>query len=240
MIRIAVIDDEKEILDEICLLIQKSFAPEDYAEVQGFQSAEKLLENVGRGARYDILFSDIDLNGMSGMELGRIVAEKLSQIYLIFITSYAEFAAESYLIRAYQYILKRDMRRRIPEIVKQLKETIRKETKTYIWVGTETCKRKICCRDIIYISKSKSAKYVQFFTINGKYKERTTLNQVMTKLQGKEFIMVERGYIVNMEHMVRMENDTIYLENNEKVTISRARLAKVKQEISDYWRDEMK
>lgn len=239
MIRIAVIDNQEEVLDEICSLIQKETIPGENVEIQSFLNAEELLEKINRGFIYNILFSDIELDGMSGMELGRIITEKQPRTYLIFVTSYSEFAAESYLIKAYQYILKQDMKERVPEIVKQLRDKIQKETKTYIWVGTETNKQRICCEDIIYISKSKSAKYVEFFTSNGNYRERTTLSQVMTKLHGNEFILVERGYIVNIKYIVRMEGSSIYLENNARVTVSRARFTKVKQQINSYWRNEM-
>lgn len=239
MIRIAVIDDEKEMLDEICSLIQKTIIPGNDVEICPFVSAEELMEEINQGTIYNILFSDIELDGINGMELGRKIAEKYPRTYLVFITSFSEFAAESYLIDAYQYVLKQDMEQRIPDIVNQLVQKIRKVTKTYILVGTETNKQRICCEDIIYISKSKSAKYVEYFTVNGQYRERITLNQVMEKLQGKEFIVVERGYIVNMKYIVRMEENIIYLENNAKVAVSRARFAKVKQEINSYWRNEM-
>lgn len=242
MVKIAVIDDKKEMLDEVCLLLQKTVAAQKDVAICPFESAEDFLDSldsVEEDAEYNLLFSDIDLEGISGLELGRIVKKKCPRMYLVYLTSYSEYAAESYLVEAYQYILKQDMEDRIPGIVNYLIKRIRKETKTYIWIGPETKNQKICCEDIIYINKPKSEKYLRIHTIKGEYKERAAIKEIMERLNKEEFILVDRSNIINMRHIVRADNDVIYLENDVKVLVSRARFTNVREQICNYLRGKM-
>lgn len=48
---------------------------------------------------------------------------------------------------------------------------------------------------------------------------------------------MERGVIVNMKHIVRLKGNIIYLDNNEEIIISSARMKAVKKEISEFWRE---
>lgn len=238
MIRIAIIDDEEEMLAIIHNHVQKAVDFKQEIDIFTYSDPAEFLEEIAKGMVYDILFLDIQLNGMDGLELGKRVLEKQPDIFLIFVTSYPEFAVESYVLDAYQYILKSDMEWRIPEIVGRLVRKISEQAKPYLFVGG-TSKQRICRDEIIYVYKSKSEKYVQYITVNGEYRERITLSQVMEKLQSNEFILVARGYIVNIKYIVKMDGNTIYLENGAKVIISRARFSKVKEKINYYWGNEI-
>ena len=67
---------------------------------------------------YDIILLDIDLPGMNGIELGKKILRESKDTVLIYLTSYTEYAWESYMIEAYQYILKSNMEERLPLILR--------------------------------------------------------------------------------------------------------------------------
>ncbi len=71
-----------------------------------YKTAEEFLEVK---KHYDVVISDIDLPGKSGIDLGRILKAEQKDICLVFLTSYAEFAVDSYVLEAYQYILKKEI-----------------------------------------------------------------------------------------------------------------------------------
>lgn len=120
MIKIAVIDDEKNILDMVSETIKSAIELPDLADLDTFTEAELFLAEMEKGIEYDILFTDIELIGMNGVELGKQVLKRQPGIYLIFLTSHSEFATDSYIMDAYQYILKQDMKDRLPIILKRL------------------------------------------------------------------------------------------------------------------------
>ena len=66
-------------------------------------------------------------------------------------------------------------------------------------------------------------------------RERISMESVLKELDPGIFVPVERGYVVNMKRIRRISGDTLYLEKGYEVQVSRARLPKVKQEISRCW-----
>lgn len=68
-------------------------------------------------------------------------------------------------------------------------------------------------------------------------RERTSLENALKMLNSRQFLLVERGYAVNIKQICRVSGDTIYLEKGYEVPVSKARLAEVKREINLYWRN---
>ena len=77
---------------------------------------------------------------------------------------------------------------------------------------------------------------MEYVTVNDIFRERIPLECLLRELNSKEFIVVERGFVVNMKHIARVAGNTLYLDNGDKAMISRARIAKVKEQIHLYWR----
>lgn len=235
-IHIAVVDDEKKMVDAVCGLIQKTVGDRPGIEIHTFSSGEAFLEQMGHNIRFDILFCDIELNGgINGIELGRMLKPRYSDLYLVYLTSHSDYASESYVLEAYQYILKSDMNDRLPVILTQIIQRIEKSGKKFLVIGTYLEQQKIYYADIIYLCKAKGAKYVQYMTIHGEYRERITLEEALKKMDSTDFILVERGYAVNMKHIHSIRGNVITLTNKEQVVISRARCTKVKEQVNQYW-----
>lgn len=235
MVKIAIVDDEKEALALECDCIKKVVYEKGEAEIFSFSDAEEVVENISQGVEYDILITDIELSGMSGLELGKLVCRKLHRCYLVFLTSHSEFAVESYQLEAYQYILKKEMEERLPSVTERLVEKVKKERNNFVLLGPENEKRKVYFRDIIYVQKDKGMKYVLYITKVGDFREREGLKKTMERLDSKMFLFADRSYIVNMKFIERISGDTIYLEENHRLAITRARLKKVKEYINRYW-----
>ena len=96
---------------------------------------------------------------------------------------------------------------------------------------------KLLYKDILYLYKSKGTKYVNYVTTQGVVRERTSLENALKMLNSRQFLLVERGYAVNIKQICRVSGDTIYLEKGYEVPVSKARLAEVKREINLYWRN---
>ena len=171
------------------------------------------------------------------MELGRRVRRSCPEIYIVFITSFEEYAAESYRIEAYQYILKQDLDSRLPGILREVVGRICADEKEFRIVrnGTETVK--IYYRDIIYLYKSKGAKYVNYVTEDGIYRERISLEAALKELDSRIFIPAGRGYVVNMRRILKIRQNVLYMEKGYEVQVSQAKLSEVKQQISRCWRE---
>lgn len=239
MVKIAIVDD-----DSCMLLLIKEYMADaidcSYVEVETFECAEDFLYEMTSGKEFDILLTDICLPNMSGLELGKKVRERQPEMCLVFLTSYSEYAAESYSIDANQYILKNSMRERLWPVLNRLIEERNTESNDYrsvfITENNVSVKRIIYYSEIILVSKIKASKYVEYITVNGRYRERITLDNLKKELPEHEFIMVDRSYIVNIRHIIKMSKRIIYLKGNHQVNVSRTYYADVKQQIHDYGR----
>lgn len=229
MINIAVIDDEPIILDMIRNLIKI----DNSIEITTFLSAEEFLKHIERKVRFDVLLCDIELDGMDGITLGKKMKQRQPGIYLIYLTSYSEFAVESYKVNAYQYVLKMEMEQRLPMVLQPLIEKFR--YKKYMLMESSSNKEKIYYSDIIYIYKEKGTKYVRYVTVDKNFRERATLEEVVMQLDSLDFILVERGYVVNIKHVTKIEKNIIYLTNNVQVMVGRSHIKKVKEQINLLW-----
>lgn len=235
MVKIAIVDDEKSTLELECDCIGKVVYEKGDAELFPFSSAEEMAEEMESGAEFDVLITDIELSGMSGLELAGLVGRKLHRCYLVFLTSHEEFAVESYRLEAYQYILKKEMEERLPPIAERLIEKVKQERNNFVLLGPENERQKVYFRDIIYIQKDKGRKYVRYVTKVGVFREREVLKKAMDRLDSRMFLFADRSYIVNMRYIEKISSDTIYLEEGHRLALTRARLKKVKEDMNRYW-----
>lgn len=234
MMNIAIIDDEAALLEHVRECVESEIQPEDEAELFTYTRAEDFLREVRQGEEFDILVSDIEMPEMGGLELGKQLQKEGFRIYLVFLTAYSEYAAESYTLEAYQYILRDDMEIRLPMILRQLIDRVKREKKQFRMIGTPANKERVYYRDILYIEKEKGTKYIRYTTVYGVYKERITLKNLIRELTSDEFILVERAYIINVNHIASMKDATIRMDNDTEIYVSRSNLKRVKEQISLY------
>ena len=231
---IALIDDETAILESVRKCVENEITDQDYAKLFTYTQARDFLGEMEQGCEFDILISDIDTSDMSGLELGRKMKEEGCRTYLIFFTAYFEYAAESYRLEAYQYILKEDMEKRLPSILRQLIDRVKKEKMQFRMIGTPTSKIRVYYRDIIYIEKEKGAKYISYRTVHGIYKERIALKKLNEELISDEFILIERIYIINVSHIASMKDGIVQMDNGANIFVNRISFKRIKEQISLY------
>lgn len=236
MINIAIVDNKKSVLENISGILSDMRGESDDIHIDTYEKAKDFL-SAFETVRYQILISDVDMPEMNGIEMGKKARDCDPNIYIIFLTAYVEYAIESYRMEAYQYILKEDVDKRLPEIMDRLLGIVRKHSVKYCYIGSDTRKVKMCQDDIILIRKAKGTKYTSFFTVEGEVRERTSMENVFEKLKSDEFIMVDRGSIVNLRHIMKVRDNIIYLSNGDTVEASYARIKNVKESIWKYWEE---
>ena len=237
MIKIAIVDDEEQTREQILRTLKENIQELHEVEIKLYASGESFFEEIQKGEAADILFTDIQMQQLDGVELGKLVRRLCPDMYIVFITSYEEYAAESYRIEAYQYILKRDMKERLPAVLQKIYQEKQKESQNFFWIGGVTDQRKLYHKDIICIRKVKGQKYVEFVMVNGAYKERLALHQTFEDLKNPSFVFVGRSHIINIVHVDRITTAAIYLEDGFKIQAGAETIQDVKTRIMEYWRN---
>ena len=99
--RIAICDDEKSARD---LLLQMLWEyPEAFSCLDTYESGEEFLES---GKNYDLLFLDIDMKGMDGIETARKIRLRDKKLKIVYVTAYREYAGKAFSVHAFGYLLK--------------------------------------------------------------------------------------------------------------------------------------
>ena len=211
MVNIALIEDDKYMQEIIKTCMETELRVSEKVKIEIFDKAEDFQKILMEGNQYHIVFSDIELGKMNGITLAKVLQEKWPEMYVIFVTAHSEYAVDSYKLDAYQYILKEDMEERLPIILRAVLNRIERERKRFRILKREDYKEKVFYKDIIYIMKSKAAKYVRYITMNGEYRERNTLEMVIKELDDDDFLKVDRGCIVNIKHIYKIKGNIIFM-----------------------------
>ena len=117
VIRVALCDDndiERELLKNIIENIFDDMG--DEGAIFEFSSGEKLCRNYSRGD-YDIIFLDIHMKQLDGIETGRAIRDKDAKVEIVYATSSEEYLKEGYIVHALSYLVK-------PYDIKKVKETL--------------------------------------------------------------------------------------------------------------------
>ena len=105
MIRVAIVEDEAEIREQLMGYVQRYTRQYGTAfEVKTFADGLEILEDY-RPA-YDLILLDIEMKHLDGMETARRIRELDPDVMLVFITNMAQYAIKGYAVGALDYVLK--------------------------------------------------------------------------------------------------------------------------------------
>lgn len=195
VMRIAVIDDEKEIRETLCGYIDQ-FSEESGVKVEtaSFPSGDSLLEDYQQV--WDILMFDIDMPGTNGMETAKQIRRKDPNVVILFITNVAQYAIEGYGVDAVDYILKPIS---YYEFSMKFHRAVAKAAyagERAVMVDTVEGTRRIRINEILYIEVM--AHYIYVHTQNRSFKVRGNMKEWEEELKPFGFCRIHKSYLVNL------------------------------------------
>lgn len=217
MIRIAICDDEDGFLFLEDKLIRQYMENHAYQyHVDTFSSGFDFLELDSEINHYDIIFLDINMDRLDGIETAKRIREYGSEAYIVFVTAFVTYALEGYKVDAIRYLLKeRDsLEPSIEECLDNiiLKMDYRENRETFEFVeGNKT----LSLDDIIYIESNlhKLTFYLAKDNIE-RYTMYEKLDVLDQRLQSYDFCRIHKSYLVNLKYVQEMERYNVKLTRN--------------------------
>lgn len=212
---IAICDDEEQIQKQIRELVIKQM-PDCVTEV--FASGEELLESQ---IPYDILFLDIQMEGMDGIETAREIRRRDEESVLIFITGLREYVFEAFDVSAFHYLVKPFSEKGFADVFKRAADYVRRQDQAHskrLLIRTRNRKVTIFTKDIYYIESQR--RKVGIHTVKEVIEIYATMNELEEQV-GDSFFRCHRGYIVNMAYIVEYGSDFIQLCTGEDIYMSK-------------------
>lgn len=236
LIRIAICDDEKEAVVQHENIVKNSLQScgIGYEIVTYTQSSNLLFDITDDGFFYDLILLDIEMPGATGMELSEQIKPYLPNVKIVFITSHIEYAIDAFELSIFRYVPKHDLTKRLVSAVIDAAKLIEIEAGRDYIIQAAGRIEKIPYRDIFYIQRD-GGKNSMICSRLGKSKVRKSLRQIFDELQTQEFIFIDRGYIVNIIHIMKISDNMAHLKNGETLPISRSHLQEVKKQINRFW-----
>lgn len=212
MITAIAIDDEPKAIEVIEHHISKI---SNLTLLEHFFNAKAALAFLKQNT-VDLIFLDINMPHMSGLEM---LNELQRKPLVIFTTAYADYAVDSYNYDALDYLLKPFEFERflvaIDKVEKRLEES--NTQKSFFFIKDGLKKIKIDFEEILYIKGS--GNYLDIFCKNKCYSPRMTFAEIVEKLPATQFVRIHQSYIVNINHINKIENNHVYIETH-KLSIS--------------------
>lgn len=238
MVNIAVCDDKQESLD----IIQKELVKaannlnitiETYLYMDGNEVVDLICNNK---EEFDILFLDIDMPNISGLEVAKKIRDAGSDIILIFISAHEQYVFESIDYNPFKYIRKNKIEEEIEYSLKRAYKRISSENAKSIVVKTEDGEVRLKHTSIMYFEVY--ARRMSVFTNDNQKRNlvgRKTMKKLYSELNDEDFIQIHSGCIVNVKYIDEYSGHDITLDNGTKLIVSRPRIKEVKEAISSYW-----
>lgn len=210
MIRIAVCDDNAVSLRDAVSMIEKwSEQNGIQIELYSFDNGDALIAQ-NETLRMDIIFMDIIMPLLNGMDTAKEIRQQDTAVNIIFLSSSPDFALESYDVKARGYLLKPVSYDRINELLDDCSRSFDIEPKNLV-LKTEFGYQKIYYRDIEYI-EAQNKKIIVYMRSGKSVRTTQTLRSFESKLNNNEgFFKCHRSYIVyipNVDHFNLSEINT--------------------------------
>lgn len=228
--KIYVCDDEEEMAKLIAQEVENNLTIS--AEVSIFTDPIKMYE-IYETVKAEIIFLDIDMPGMDGIDIANKLRQSEDNVYIIFITNREEMVFQSIQYKPFRFIRKSMMNIEIREAMSALlKELLKTETELIIEKAGKMYRLKY--KDIIYVTSEKHN--IHIICNNDVYTIRRKLSDIEEKLTTNMFIRTHVGYLVNPLYICSIGDKKIILDNNSEIPISRSRLEEVKEKYLNYTR----
>lgn len=216
MINISICDDNIKLTSEIESLIL-NYEKKNKVNIDVFFSGTHLLKSIYNKECYDLIFLDIEMEGINGIDVAREIRKIDKYVLIIYITSHLKFAPSAFEVNAFRFLAKPIDQDKFKKYYDLAISKIIREPKYFRY----TFKRenfKIPLADILYFESEKRITYVNC-TQNHKYKCYIKLKDIEKHLNENNifFYRVSQSFLINPYHVFSYKFDRMVLKNNEEI-----------------------
>ncbi|MHB1499673.1 MAG: LytR/AlgR family response regulator transcription factor [Candidatus Dormibacteria bacterium] len=244
--RVLVVDDEAPARDELCYLLRQAARVSEVLEAEDASGAMDLLV----GSHADVVFLDIQMPGLDGLQLARLLGGLDSPPPVVFVTAFQQHAVDAFHLAAFDYLLKPVRQDRLNLTLERLAllahRTVRRAGEAATHEG-QTVENRVAVTHrgrilLLAVADIRAAEVsgdkVALITAEGRFLARLRLQELEERLARQGFMRVHRHYLVNLRHVVAVEsffNSTYLLRmdsvNDLAVPVSRRHGQQLRQAL---------
>ncbi|MBA4370478.1 MAG: DNA-binding response regulator [Coriobacteriaceae bacterium] len=229
-----IVDDEVHARSELRYLLGEAGGVEVVGEASDAVEALQLIKAIP----YDVVFLDVDMPGLSGVQLAEVLATLDRQPAIVFVTAYGEHAVKAFEVAAADYLVKPVEVPRLQQAIERLTPAEPGGQARVDRIPVEKAGRKLLLDvgDILYIMAKDDYSYLH--TASERYLSTLSLAQLEGRLERRGFYRVHRRFLVNLsevKEVVPMYGGTLLLTLKDpsatQVPVSRRRVPSLKKAL---------
>lgn len=204
------------------------------ADITLFTSSKNLLTAIGDN-RYkpELVFLDIDMDELDGIETAKLLNQMLPQCHIIFITSYEQYAPEVYQAEHTWFIPKKKIEEYMgPALKKALSSNITQNRDEIIFIRSEGKCLLLPVNEVLYLERS--GRHTSIVTTDWNYISSMHPDNILTPELRVHFIHCHQSYWVNKQFIETLDHDIFIMKNGEHIQLGRTYRLEARQAFFDW------
>ncbi len=231
MLHIACVEDSPEEFAVLSQAIEQYGKEADLEfKITHFSNAERFLESFE--CQFDIIFLDIALPEMSGMELAGSIRKRDEQVPIIFVTSLAQFAVNGYEVGAFDFIVKPVVYGDFAFKMKRLLKRMATSPIAKIIISSSSQRIVLPSNEIYYVEIIGHT--IIYHTAKGNFETYDTMRNVESRLEGHNFAKCNACYLVNLAFVEGVQGYDLTV-HDEVIVISHPRKKEFMAKLHEYY-----
>ncbi len=225
--RIAVCEDERIFRKQLVSYLEKVITSLDVI-IEEYESGERLLEAYEKKKRYDVIFLDIEMKQLDGIQTAKKIRTYGQDEAIVFLTSHTEFALDGYEVNALRFLEKPVKEEKLRETIQTI-QGLYKETKSMLLHSKEG-EYRIAPERMLYVESVGNDLYL--YMEDGKeYKVRKNLKDFYAEVDQRMFFQCHRSYLINLTHVSSYHTKEVVLKDGTSIPVSRGKATALRDRL---------
>lgn len=232
MLRAIIVEDEKNESNRLSSFL-KRFSDENHVgfDIKVFSSGLTFLSEYNISA--DIVFMDIELPDVDGMEICRRLRKIDKKVIIIFVTNMAQYAVKGYEVNAMDFMIKPIYYAEFSVKLKRAIDYISLNEGRFIMLSYYGMMRRLNVNEIYYVEVI--SHHIIYHTGIGNIEIKGTLKEAEELLAQYGFSRCNNCYLVNLKHVIEINETVAVLLDGSKLSVSRNKKKDFLKNLTDFW-----
>ena len=227
MLKIAICDDEINILNKTKELIESYDKYE--ITIESYCSGEDLIENY---SNFDVIFLDIDMKGINGIETAKRIREQDKLVKIIYVTNYTDYTSSAFSVHAFGYIVKPVQEKDIHNQISEALSYIYEEVSEILEFNTTEGMIRIDIKDIYYFEYK--LRRVIMKAKDYTYTLKQKISEVAIRMEEYNFVIPHKSFSINLYNVKSVKGYDIHMMDGSMIPLSQKKSTQFRQSLSAY------
>lgn len=231
--KLCIVDDEKVCYEKLNELLQEYTSERGIdVEIDWFSDSASFLAAFSPDV-YSLIFLDIFIDDMSGLDIAKKIREQSERAMLVFCTTSLDSMAGAFSSHAFDYIVKPATKERITKLMDDALKVLPRMKRVLTFTSNRQTV-KVFFSECLFVTAN--GHYLEITDTTGTtYKARLTAKEFLDMTEGDDrFMIINKGIVVNMDHIVSIEERTCTMSDGTTFPIRVRDSAKISQDWQDY------